>query len=70
MDDRGTGTAGIRILLCDSEEESETVAEHEYLHDLRTIKDVIMSEKKDSFRHGYIFFVLWNCCVKVVDALF
>ena len=32
--------------------------------------DVIMSERKDSFRHGYIFFVLWNCCVKVVDALF
>lgn len=29
-----------------------------------------MSEKKDSFRHGYIFLVLWNCCVKVVDALF
>lgn len=29
-----------------------------------------MAEKKDSFRHGYIFFVLWNCCVKVVDALF
>jgi hypothetical protein len=29
-----------------------------------------MSEKKDSFRYGYIFFVLWNCCVKVVDALF
>ena len=26
MDDRGTGTAGIRILLCDSEEESETVS--------------------------------------------
>lgn len=22
-----------------------------------------MSGKKDSFRHGYIFFVLWNCCV-------
>ena len=29
-----------------------------------------MSEKKDSFRHDYIFFVLWNCCVKAVDALF
>ncbi len=29
-----------------------------------------MSEKKDSFRYGYIFFVLWNCCVKVVDILF
>ena len=29
-----------------------------------------MSEKKDSFRHDYIFFVLWNYCVKVVDALF
>ena len=26
MDDRGTGTAGIRILVCDSEEESETVS--------------------------------------------
>ena len=26
MDDRGTGTAGIRILLCNSEEESETVS--------------------------------------------
>ena len=29
-----------------------------------------MSEKKNTIRHGYIFFVLWNCCVKVVDALF
>jgi len=29
-----------------------------------------MSEKKNSFKHGYIFFVLWNCCVKVVDILF
>ena len=27
-----------------------------------------MSEKKDSFRHDYIFFMLWNCCVKVVDV--
>ena len=28
-----------------------------------------MSEKKDSFMTWLHLFVLWNCCVKVVDCI-